>query len=119
VKLDAGRIVLVDWRDALPREASKRGRPAVVVEDEGLFDEAYPNVILVPLAEDPHLAIADLSVRIEPTPQNGCAKPCHALAHHVTATSKARILRDTGSSVTADQLQRIRRLVALSLAIEI
>jgi mRNA-degrading endonuclease toxin of MazEF toxin-antitoxin module len=118
VKLAAGCIVLVDWRDALPREASKRGRPAVVVEDEGLFDEAYPNVILVPLAEDPHLAIADLSVRIEPSPENGCAKPCHALAYHVTATSKARILRDTGSSVTADELLRIRRLAAFALGVD-
>ena len=56
MRLEAGGIVLVDWRDALPLEASKRGRPAVVVEDRGLFHEDYPNVILVPLAEDPHLA---------------------------------------------------------------
>lgn len=118
VKLDAGRIVLVDWRDALPREASKRGRPAVVVEDGDLFDPSYPNLILVPLAEDPHLAIEDLSVRIEPTTENGCAKTCHALAHHVTATSKSRVLRDTGSSVTPAQLARIRRLIGLSVGLE-
>jgi len=42
-----GRIVIADWRDALPREPNKL-RPAVVVEDETLFDPAYPNVILVP-----------------------------------------------------------------------
>jgi mRNA-degrading endonuclease toxin of MazEF toxin-antitoxin module len=119
VTFEAGRIVLVDWRDALPREASKRGRQAVVVEDLDLFDEAYPNVILVPLAEDPHLAIADLSVRIEPTPENGCTKTCHALAHHVTATSKARVLRDTGSRITEAELARIRRLVALSVGIDV
>jgi mRNA-degrading endonuclease toxin of MazEF toxin-antitoxin module len=41
----AGQIVLVDWRDALPKEPNKR-RPAVVVEDRGLFDDAYPNLIL-------------------------------------------------------------------------
>ncbi len=35
--LTAGQIVLVDWRDALPREPNKR-RPAVVVEDSELFD---------------------------------------------------------------------------------
>lgn len=119
MKLEAGRIVLVDWRDALPREASKRGRPAVVVEDGDLFDPSYPNLILVPLAEDPHLAIEDLSVRIEPTTENGCAKTCHALAHHVTATSKSRVLRDTGSSVTPAQLARIRRLIGLSVGLEI
>ena len=119
MKIEAGRIVLVDWRDALPREANKRGRPAVIIEDHDLFDESYPNVILVPLAEDPHMAIADLSVRIEPTPENGCTKSCHALAHHVTATSKARVLRDTGSRVTDAQLARIRQLVALSIGFEV
>jgi len=118
VRFAAGRIVLVDWRDALPREASERGCPAVVVKDDGLFDEAYPNAILVPLAEDPHLAIADLSVPIAPSPQNGCTKPCHALAHHVTATSEACILRDTGASVTADELRRLHRPVAFSLGLE-
>ena len=42
-----GQIVIADWRDALPKEPNKL-RPAVVVEDETLFDPAYPNVILVP-----------------------------------------------------------------------
>lgn len=58
--LHAGQIVLADWRgDALPKEPNKR-RPAVVVEDDGLFAPAYPNVILVPLTEDAALAIPDL-----------------------------------------------------------
>jgi hypothetical protein len=36
----AGQIVVVDWRgDALPKEPNKR-RPAVVVEDAGLFAPA-------------------------------------------------------------------------------
>jgi len=42
-----GQMVIADWRDALPKEPNKL-RPAVVVEDETLFDPAYPNVILVP-----------------------------------------------------------------------
>jgi len=42
----AGDVVIVNWRDALPKEANKR-RPAIVVEDSDLFDAAYPNVILV------------------------------------------------------------------------
>ena len=50
--LRAGQIVLADWRgDAMPREPNKR-RPAVVVEDEGLFAPTYPNAILVPLTDD-------------------------------------------------------------------
>jgi len=63
-----GQIVIADWRDALPKEPNKL-RPAVVVEDETLFDPAYPNVILVPLTEDQRLAITDLSVAIDLTPE--------------------------------------------------
>jgi mRNA-degrading endonuclease toxin of MazEF toxin-antitoxin module len=111
----AGDIVIVDWRDALPKEANKQ-RPAVVVEDSALFDDAYPNVILVPLADDPRLAIADLSVPIEPTADNGCTKPCRALAHNVTATSKERC-RATGGRVTDGQLAAIRRRIAETIGL--
>jgi PemK-like, MazF-like toxin of type II toxin-antitoxin system len=45
-----GQIVIADWHDALPKGPNKL-RPAVVVEDDTLFDPAYPNVILVPLTE--------------------------------------------------------------------
>lgn len=116
MSFSAGQIVLVDWRDALPKEPNKR-RPAVVVEDKELFDDAYPNLILVPLADDPGLAIAELAVRIEPTPENGCAKPCHALAHHVTTASKRRITA-TPSHVTGAQLAEIRRLIAVAIGVE-
>jgi mRNA interferase MazF len=54
-RFEAGQIVIVDWRDALPKEANKR-RPAVVMEDSALFDPSYPNVILVPLTEDSRLS---------------------------------------------------------------
>jgi mRNA interferase MazF len=112
--LRAGQIVLADWRgDALPKEPNKL-RPAVVVEDDGLFAPNYPNAILVPLTEDATLAIADLSVPIEPTAENGCSKPCLAVSHLVTATSKARI-RTTQSQVTPDQLVLIRRQIALAI----
>jgi mRNA interferase MazF len=114
--LRAGQIVIVDWRDALPKEPSKL-RPAVVVEADGLFDPAYPNVILVPLTEDEGLAIADLSLVIEPTAENGCTKRCWALAHCVTATSAARI-RPTGSAITPDQLDAIRRRIALAIGLD-
>jgi mRNA interferase MazF len=113
--LAAGQIVLVDWRDALPKEPNKR-RPAVVVEDSELFDPTYPNVILVPLADDPALAIADLSVAIAPTQENGCTKPCRALAHHVTTTSKQRI-EPTASHITQAELQRLRRCIAVAIGL--
>jgi mRNA interferase MazF len=111
-----GQIVIVDWRDALPQEPNKL-RPAVVVEDETLFDPAYPNVILVPLTEDQRLAIPDLSVAIDPTQQNGCTKRCHALSHCV-ATTSARRIRPTSSRITADQLLVIRRQIALAIGLE-
>lgn len=109
----AGQIVIVDWRDALPKEPNKL-RPAIVVEDSDLFDPTYPNTVLVPLADDPALAIAELSVRIDPTPENGCAKPSYALAHHVTTTSKVRI-QGTGSRITPQQLTEIRQRIVLTI----
>jgi len=114
--LHAGQIVLGDWRgDALPKEPNKR-RPAVVVEDDGLFAPAYPNAILVPLTEDAALAIPDLSVPIAPTVENGCGKMCWAVSHLVATTSKAR-LRVTPSRITPDQLTAIRRQIAIAVGV--
>lgn len=110
-----GQIVVVDWRDALPKEPNKL-RPAVVVEDESLFDPAYPNVILVPLSEDQRLAIPDLSVAIDPTTENGCSKRCHALSHCVATTSAGRI-RPTASRITESQLLAIRGQIALAIGL--
>ncbi len=116
LNLRAGDIVLADWRgDALPKEPSKL-RPAVVVEDDGLFAPTYPNAILVPLTDDASLAIIDLSTAITPTAENGCTKPCWAVAHLVSTTSKKR-LRATVSRITPDQLAAIRRQVAFAIGI--
>lgn len=111
-----GQIVIADWRDALPKEPNKL-RPAVVVEDEALFDPAYPNVILVPLTEDRRLAIPDLSVAIDPTPQNGCTMRCYALSHCVATTSAARV-RPTPSRIAHRELLAIRHQIALAIGLE-
>jgi uncharacterized protein YifN (PemK superfamily) len=100
----------------MPKEPIKR-RPAVVVEDDGLFASAYPNAILVPLTEDEALVIPDLAVRIVPTAENGCSKPCWAVSHLVSTTSKSR-LRATTAYITPQQLVSIRRQIALSVGIE-
>ena len=106
-----GQIVLADWRgDALPKEPNKR-RPAVVVEDD-LFPPEWPNVILVPLTDDENLVISDLSVRIEPTSENGCSKICWAVCALVTTTSKQR-LTPTDSFVRPDQLEKIRQRITI------
>ncbi len=113
----AGEIVLADWRgDALPKEPNKR-RPAVVVEDDGLFGPNYPDVILVPLSDDKRLVIAKLAVEIAPTAENGCSKICWAAGHLVAATSKRRVT-GTGSRVTGEELRAIRRVVGLAVGID-
>jgi len=117
LSVQAGQIVMADWRgDALPKEPNKR-RPAIVVEDNELFAPGYPNVILVPLTDDADLVIPDLAVRIVPSPQNGCSKICWAASHLVATTSKAR-LQATPSHITADELQTIRRQIALAIGID-
>lgn len=108
----AGQIVLADWRgDALPKEPNKR-RPAIVVEDDELFDPDHPNVILVPLTSDAGLVMPSLAVAIAPSPENGCTKPCWAASHLISTTSKAR-LEATGSRIMPDQLAAIRGQIAL------
>jgi mRNA-degrading endonuclease toxin of MazEF toxin-antitoxin module len=115
--LHAGQIVVADWRgDALAKEPNKR-RPAVVVEEDGLFAPAYPNAILVPLTEDAALAIPDLSVAIAPSAENGCSKPCWAASHLVATTSKVR-LRATPSRITREQLAAVRRQIGLAIGID-
>lgn len=115
--LRAGQIVVADWRgDARSKEPNKL-RPAVVVDNEGLFAPDYPNSSLVPLTEDATLAIAELSVAITPNAENGCRKPCWAASHLVTTTSKRRI-QSTPSRVSTEQLAAIRRQIALAVGID-
>ena len=114
---EPGQIVIADWRDALPREPNKL-RPAIVVEDPELFGPAYPNVILVPLTEDRQLVMPDLSLAIDPTPDNGCTKRCFAISHFVTATSKRRVTA-TASRVLPEQLRAIRHQIALAVGLEL
>ena len=111
-----GQIVLVDWRDAPPKEPNKL-LPAIVVEDALLFDPAYPNVILVPLSDDADVAVADLALAIDPTPENGCTKRCYALSHCVTTNSKDRV-QPTPSRVLPEQLHAIRRQIAVAIGVE-
>jgi mRNA interferase MazF len=113
--INAGQIVGADWRDTLPKEPSEL-RPAFVVEDEGLFDPAYPSLILVPLTEDARLAIADLLLVIEPSPGNGCAERCRVLSPCV-ATTSAKRLRATRSTITPDQLRTVRRQIGLAMGL--
>jgi mRNA interferase MazF len=94
-------------------------RPCVVVERTDLFDADYPNVILVPLTEDASYIIPALSVRIEPTKENGCANTCYAVAHAVVTASKKRIARATQSRLTSRQLSEVRYRIAETIGLEL
>jgi mRNA interferase MazF len=110
----AGTIVLVAWRvGPVPRESNEI-RAAVVVEDEGLFPDAYPNTIVVPLTRDEALAYAAFAERIDPTPENGADAATWALAHHVTTVSLRRV-KGTRMRITTDQLTNVRRRIALAV----
>jgi mRNA-degrading endonuclease toxin of MazEF toxin-antitoxin module len=111
--LRAGQIVLVDWRDGMPRESNKL-RPAIVIEDERLFDPDYPNVIVVPLSGDARVASPSLALAIEPTPENGCTARCYALSCNVVTTSVRRV-RATAACVEPGQLAEIRRQIVLAI----
>jgi mRNA-degrading endonuclease toxin of MazEF toxin-antitoxin module len=112
----AGSIVLVDWRaGAVPHEPT-RIRPSVVVEDNELFPDAYPNTLVVPLTRDEGLAYAAFAERIDPAPENGADTTSWALAHHVTSVSLQRV-QPTPSRVTPEQLGSLRRRIAVALGL--
>jgi mRNA-degrading endonuclease toxin of MazEF toxin-antitoxin module len=108
----AGRIVAVDWRDALPGSGEpNKVRPGIIVGSPRFFGSGLPFEIVVPLSGEPELAIVGASVLISPTPENGCTKPCYALAWNVQTVPHAR-LTETPSRVTSTELADIRAQIA-------
>jgi mRNA interferase MazF len=110
--MKAGQIVTVDWRDAIAgsREPNKR-RPGIVVSSTLFFSSGMDVEIVVPLTGLADLAIDWASTFIKPTTQNGCTKPCYALAWNVQSVPRAR-LKETSSSITDDELRQIRAQIA-------
>lgn len=72
----------------------------MVVQDIELFDPTYPTVLVVPMTGDRFLAIADLTVVLEPTSSNGCMKVSYLLPQNLTCISKTRIATVTASGIT-------------------
>lgn len=110
----AGSIVVVDWRGGAFLHEPSRLRPAVVVEDDELFPDEYPNTLVVPLTRDEGLAHRSFAERIEPDNNNGAETTCWALAHHVTSVSLRRV-HPTPSRITPDQLSSIRRRITVAI----
>ena len=106
---------MVDWRDGKRLEANKQ-RAAVVVQDDELFDETWPVVILAPLTDEGPHVIRSLSVRLTLSAENGCTKPCWVAAHLVTATAVSRV-QITPSRVTRGELHAIREKIALAIGL--
>ena len=116
MKLTPGQIVIMDLRDALPDEPTKRARPCIVVENPAIFGDAYLNVIVVPLTHDSSISIDLAKTTIDPTPENGCDARSYAIAAHVSSSSRSRIVSATESRITAEQLATIRAQIALCIA---
>jgi len=113
----AGNVFDCDWRaDVLPKEPNKAARPAIVVEDSGLFPPDFPNVVVVACTRHLDFAIPSLSVRIDPDTANGLDAVSYAVAHQVTVVSKRRLGKLRGV-VTPEILEAIRAAVAESLGI--
>ena len=106
--MTAGQIVTVNWRDAITGsfEPNKR-RPGVVVSSSEFFASNLPFEFVVPLTGGTYLAIPWASTLILPSPQNGCTKPCYALAWNLQSVPHAR-LTETPSRINDDELRQIR-----------
>jgi len=107
-----GRIVLIDWRDALPNSVEpSKIRPAIVVGSPEVFGPESLTRIVVPLTGSALLAVPGASLEIAPTAQNFCAKTSYALAWNVQSVPCSR-LREANGRITPDQLAAVRALVA-------
>jgi hypothetical protein len=107
---------MMDLRDALPDEPSKRARPCILVESPAIFGDAYLNVIVVPLTHDSGISVDLAKTTIDPTPENGCDVRSFAISAHVSSSSRSRIVRATESHITVEQLGTICAQIALCIA---
>ncbi len=111
----AGQILWIDFRKyARPKEPNKL-RPGIVVEDSTLFVSAFPNIVVVPCTTALTFEVIDLCVEIEPDESNGFDRVNWAIAHSITAASKARIVKETNYRVSAQHLAEIRGRIGETL----
>jgi hypothetical protein len=68
------------------------------------------------LTRDGGPVYASFAERIDPDSENGVDATCWALAHHVTNVSLQQV-RTTPSQITADQVDGLRRRIAVALGI--
>ena len=83
----------------------------MVVQDTDLFDPSYPTVLVVPMTGDPGLAIAELTVELQPSASNGCKKVSYLLPQHLTCVAKTLNQAATVSRISATELQLPGQLI--------
>ena len=66
---------------------------------------------------DPALAIPDLTVVLQPSPNNGCKQVSYLLPQNLICAAKTRITAATKSKSTPAELQQLRQLVVLTTAL--
>lgn len=84
-----------------------------MVQDTDLLDPSYPTVLAVPMTGDRELAMADLTVVLQPSAKNGCKKVSYLVPQNLPCVAKTRITEATDSHITPEQLQQLRQLIVL------
>ncbi len=110
-----GSIIVVDWRKGRPgtNEPNKM-RPAVVIGGTLVYGENVPHALVAPMTGSAALGVPWASLRIEPSPENGCTKTTYALVWNVQCVSLDRA-RTTQGFLTAEQLRRLRECLETCL----
>lgn len=107
-----GSIVVIDWRDALPKSGEpNKQRPAIVVGRSDVFHDGFGFIMVVPLTADTQMRIAGATVEIAPTEENRCSKKSYALTWNLQTVLKRRV-RTTDAHVTEAQLEELRDQIA-------
>ena len=115
----AGQIVIIDWRDALAEsDEPNKSRPAVIVSAPPTFGTKLRFELVVPLTGEAAFALPNAALGIAPTAENGCTKPSVAVSWSVQAVPHSRIVRETPSRVTDEQLAVIRHQIARCIGID-
>jgi len=88
--------------------------PCVVVQSDLLEHDLRPRTIVVPFTSRGPRRKFPFVVAVEP-PEGGLTKTSYALCDQVTRMDKARIVRETGSSLSPATMKRIDDALRLAL----
>ncbi|MBM4274101.1 MAG: type II toxin-antitoxin system PemK/MazF family toxin [Deltaproteobacteria bacterium] len=111
-----GEVWLINLDPTLGAEL-KKTRPAVIVNDDAVG--LLPLKVIVPLISwKEHFRQAPWLVRLNPSPENGLAKPSAADTFQVRSLSQERLVRRLGK-LTDAEMREISAALASVLSIEL